>query len=788
MASVFAWLKGRRGARGAERSAATPAGTDPEALRRQGDSLLQSGALDQAESVYRQVVGLCPDDAKALTSLGFTLLQKDALDEAARHLQRAAGIDTAGHDAHYLLGTLHERRGEADTAIVHFAIAAERAPDFEPASLDLGRLLASAGRIAEAKAALERGVARCPGAANVHFYLGNLHVLEERLSEAAASYGAAVEVDPAHLPAALALGNLRIRQGRTADIVAAFRIALAIDPDHQSAGTNLGQALLLLGRPAEAFEVLSHTVRSHGDVAAVHNNLGNALVELGRAEEAIAHYERAVALDPDEVDVLVNMGNALATLRRPREAIAAFERARAIDPDTHWLAGALLHTRLSICNWQGIEAEFADLARRIDAGLPAAVPFATLAVPLTAAQQQRCSMAYAERSAFPPQIELARRPPGKRIRLGYFSADFHGHATAYLMAELFEKHDRSRFEVIAFSFGPDSRHPMRQRLVAAFDRFIDVSGRSDAEICELARSLDIDLAIDLKGYTQDARTAIFSQRAAPIQVNFIGYPGTMGVPFIDYLIADRIVVPAGRVASYTEKIVWLPDSYQVNDSRRQVAERDFGRAEVGLPETGFVFCCFNNSYKITPDLFDVWMRLLSSVPGSVLWLLQDNALGAANLRAEAAARGVAPERLIFASRMEPAEHLARQRLADLFLDTLYCNAHTTASDALWVGLPVLTCPGETFASRVAASLLHALDLPELAVATLADYEREALAWAMQPERLAQIRHRLAARVGSSRLFDAARYARHVEAAYEAMQSRYVAGLAPDHIDVGESVQ
>jgi hypothetical protein len=368
-----------------------------------------------------------------------------------------------------------------------------------------------------------------------------------------------------------------------------------------------------------------------------------------------------------------------------------------------------------------------------------------------------------------------------KIRLAYFSADLHNHATAYLMAELFEKHDRERFELYAFSFGPDKLDDMRVRVMAAFDHFIDIRGMTDQKAAELARELEIDIAIDLKGFTQDGRTDIFAYRTAPIQISYLGYPGTMGASYFEYLVADHTIIPPEAQQYYSEKIIYLPDSYQVNDRQRAISDKVFTKAQLGLPEEGFVFCCFNNNYKILPQTFDIWMRLLQQVEGSVLWLFEANPTAMTNLKKEAQKRGIHPERLVFAKWMPPAEHLARQRLADLFIDTLPYNAHTTASDALWAGLPVLTLIGQSFASRVAASLLNAIGLPELITHSEQEYEQKALELANNSKQLVQIKAKLAANRLTTPLFDTERFRKNLEQAYLEVYERHQAGLPVGHV-------
>ena len=389
---------------------------------------------------------------------------------------------------------------------------------------------------------------------------------------------------------------------------------------------------------------------------------------------------------------------------------------------------------------------------------------------------------------YPPRRslpELRAHARHDKIRVGYYSADFHDHPTAYLIAELFERHDRTKFELTAFSFGPQRNDAMRRRLAAAFDRFIDVSGNDDTQVAALSRELAIDIAIDLKGYTHGSRPGIFAARAAPLQVGYLGYPGTMGASYIDYLIADRTLIPPESQRHYCEQIIYLPDSYQVNDGQRAIAERSLTREQAGLPPTGFVYCCFNNNYKITRAAFDGWMRILERVDGSVLWLLEGSAAAAGNLLREAQARGISPERLVFAKRMPMPEHLARQRLADILLDTLPCNAHTTASDALWAGLPVLTRAGESFAGRVAASLLNAIGLPELVTKTQEQYEALAVELAEHPQRLLDLRLRLERNRRTAPLFDTRRFAENCEAAYAEIYERQQADLPPDHIYIGD---
>ena len=510
------------------------------------------------------------------------------------------------------------------------------------------------------------------------------------------------------------------------------------------------------------------------------SNRGTAQVAAKQPEAALASFTRALQLAPDFLGAIANRAHVLFELQRYAEAIPDYEKLLARDPGHAYSAGNLIFCKLQCCDWPSFEQDCKTTLARLRAGQRVVPPVLSAAL-LDSPADQLISAQLVARDKFPPAPPLWRGDTYRheRIRVAYLSADFHAHATAVLMAGVFEHHDRAKFEAFAISFGRDDGSPLRARLKQGVERFVDVRGQSDMDIARLMRGLEIDIAIDLKGYTSDARPAVFSFRPAPVQVSYLGFPGTMGAPFMDYLIADPIVVPEAHKPFYSEQIVWLPDTYQANDRTREASDAPIDRASAGLPPSAFVFCCFNNSYKIQPPVFDVWMRLLKGVEGSVLWLLADNAAATNNLKREAAARGVDPERLVFAPRRPLPEHLARHRLADLFLDTLPYNAHTTASDALWTGLPVVTCKGTTFAGRVAASVLHAAGFPELVTESLQDYEALALRLAHDPTALANRKSRLAAERATMKLFDATRFTHHLEAAYATMHERRLQGLRPE---------
>ena len=579
-----------------------------------------------------------------------------------------------------------------------------------------------------------------------------------------------------HVAIAEALYHL----GRDDDALGHYRRALTLNPNSLEAHYNAANLLLRQGRCDDAVAGYDRALALNPGLAQAFNNRGYALFKLGRAEEAIASYDRALALNPDYAEALNNRGNAAAMLDRHEAAAADFARLVALDPGHPYARGALLSAQLYCCDWWNYDAGVTQIVAGIAAGRRVAVPYLSLSVLGSPELELQCARIYGG-DHYPAQgvaLWQGEIYAHDRIRVAYLSADFHRHATSYLMAGLFEAHDRARFETTAISFGPDRQDDMRIRVAAAFDRFVDVRADGDGQVAQLLRDLEIDIAVDLKGYSEGARPGILAFRPAPVQVSYLGYPGTMGLDYIDYLLADRVIVPENEQPFYSERLACLPDTYQPNDAKRRIADRTPTRAEAGLPEAGFVFCCFNKHYKIAPPIFDLWIRLLRQVDGSVLWLLAGNDAAAANLRREAAARGVAAERLVFAPRVAPEDHLARHRVADLALDTLPYNAHTTASDALWAGLPMVTCRGSSFAGRVATSLLEAAGLPELIASDHAEYEALALALALDRGRLAAIRARLARHRDTFPLFDTARLTRHLEQAYEIMCERYRSGQPP----------
>jgi predicted O-linked N-acetylglucosamine transferase (SPINDLY family) len=641
-------------------------------------------------------------------------------------------------------------RGEFSVAVGLCKQALHHAPELPEAWYNLGVALRGLGNRAEAIAALERARSRTLNTADAQNNIG-LQLIELRaLAEAERCLDRALVLTPHYAFAHSNMGKLRVKQQRFDDAESSFRKAIQLQPDLAVAYVNLGGAL-----------------NSKRDFVA-----------------ADAACRKATELDPRLPDAWRNRANALAGLKHYGAAAECCERCLELDPNAKFIRGAMLHNRMKICDWASFERDLDQLLQSIEKDEKASYPFPVLGLTGDPASQRRAAEVYAA-DEFPPNPDLgpiAKRSRHDRIRVGYYSADFRNHVVSILMAEVFELHDKSRFDLFGFAFGPESQDEMRQRVSAAFGTFMDVRNKSDREIAELSRELEIDIAIDLGGFTEGCRMGIFSMRAAPIQVSYIGYLGTVGTPYIDYLIADRTIVPREQRLHYTEKIACIP-SYQANDSKRLVSDRIFTREELGLPSNGFVFCNFNNNYKITLSTFGGWMRILKEVDGSVLFLYADNDASASNLRKEAERRGIDASRIVFGARLPTPEYLARYRVVDLFLDTHPYNAGTTASDALWLGVPLVTYMGESFASRVAASLLNAIGLPELITTSQEEYEGLAVELATSPQKLARIREKLATNRLSTLLFDTPVFTRNLEAVYTSMYERQRADLPPEDIDI-----
>jgi len=680
-------------------------------------------------------------------------------------------------------GELYRQR-RLDEAVMLLEELLRAAPDFARGWFLLGFVEGQRGLFDAAARALERAAALASGEAETHYLLAKAYTRTGRLAEAVRSYLETVRLAPGHAPAHTELGLLYQAQGDVDEAVRHQQLATAADPQLAIAFNNLGMALRAARRVSEAIDASRVAVRLDGGKAKYLLNLGLALKDGGAFDEAIAVYRQALRLAPQAAALHAALGVALALSQESAQAIASLSQAVALDPSDAAALGRLIREKAQACDWDGLDRLTLTARALLDTAGATIHPFVWLSLTDRLAFQRRAADRWADHLARTVGPELPARQAARRerIRVGYVSADFHDHATAYLLAEVIELHDRNAFEVVAYSCGRDDGGTMRQRLVGAFDRFVDVSAVSDAAAARRIREDEIDILVDLKGYTHAARSGIVALRPAPLVVNYLGYPGTLGGGMADYVIGDPTVTPLDAARHYAEKLVLLPDVYQPNDRKRAIAPPG-PRRDYGLAERALVLCCFNQNYKLSPAILDVWCEVLAATPDAVLWLYESRQLATVNLRRELGARGVDPARLVVARGLPLAQHLARVSCADLFVDTYPYCAHTTASDALWAGVPLVTLAGETFASRVAASLLRAAGLDDLVTRSLADYRDLLLDLVRNRDRLRETRVRLKAGLQTAPLFDSARYTRHLEHAYGAMWERRLAALPPEHIVV-----
>jgi len=725
---------------------------DPNILFQQAFQFQQNGRLQDAEFMYKNLLQISPSHIGAKTMLGMLYVQTERAVEGIRLLKSSLIKDPKQFWAHNALGVGLLNTKKFQEAIFSFNKALILKPDYIDA----------------------------------YFNLGKTQRALRQYKDAIVSYSKCIDLDKGYASAYNNIGTIYLDDLQEYEkSVANFQKFVTLVPDSSLGLYNLGTALKELKRYDDALVSYDRAIQLKPDYAEAYSNQGVTFGELKRYDDALVSYDRAIQLKPDYAEAYYNQGVTFGELKRYDDALVSYDRAIQLKPDVDYLFGNVIHTKMHLCDWGNLDTLVNQLTEKIIKHQVSTTPFITLALIDNPELQKQSAETYINdkhptSNALP---KIRKYLKHQKIRIGYFSADFHNHATMHLMAELFECHDKNKFELIAFSFGPDQQDEWRQKAISSFDQFIDVRSNSDIEVASLARELTIDIAVDLKGFTRDGRASIFAHRAAPIQVNYLGYPGTMGAEYMDYIIADPILIPDDKREHYSEKIAYLPNSYQVNVKERLISDKSLSRKEVGLPDNAFVFCSFNNNYKITPETFDRWMRILQLVEGSILWIFKSNETAVENLKKEAELRGIDSSRLVFASFLPVEEHLKRIQLADLFLDTLPCNAHTTASDALRVGLPVITLMGESFASRVAASLLNAVGLPELITTTPKGYESLAIELATKPKFLREIKDKLFTNLSTSPLYNTKLFTQDIETAYQEMYQFYQAELAPDHIYV-----
>ena len=692
-----------------------------------------------------------------------------------------------------IMGVSLAAKGNTIDAISAFKQVVKLKPNYADGFNNLGELLRNTGDFYKAKRAFEKAISLNPTYAVAHQNIGSIYHAEGKFEKAINSFENAVRLDANLSQAQFKLGVIYLSEDREEQAINALKAAISAQPKYKDACIMLARIYKTQAKFDEVVEVYENFLNEDPFDAMVYNSLGVAYIDACKPWKAIEAYHKAGSIDLKFAVPYNNIGNALKTLKKTEKALEAYEEAVSRAPDYELARVQKLHLEMHFCEWKNFDNEQLRICE-YGVNKEMVPPWIMLSLEDNVYRQKLRAELYVKYGLNQNDIGSPKKfsstqkfeAQSKRIRIGYFSADFHIFPGMFLMAGMLEEHDRENFEIIAFSYGPDENDSMRKRIVKAVDEFVDVHKNSVHQIVEIAREKNLDVAIHRNGHTRHAKTEIFAQRVAPVQINYLGYPGTIGGDFIDYIVADKVVLPEEHKSYYSEKVISLPHSYQPNDRKRTIVKTQTSRADFSLPEKAIVLCCFNNMFKITPLEFRIWMSVMKKIENSVLWLLKTNEKAENNLRKEASKLGVKPARIIFADKLPQEEHLARHKHADLFLDTFFYNAHTTASDALWAGLPVVTKRGNQFSARVAASLLTAVGLEELITETEEDYEDLIMKLAEQPRKLKELKNKLASNILKEPLFDTKRYTRNFEAGIKEAYRRASLGQKPDHIDVGEA--
>jgi protein O-GlcNAc transferase len=770
------------------------------------------GNYDQAKAYMDRSLSAFPQNIHFVQNYATILAQMGDYRLAFEISQRGLQLDDANQSLLYASAVSLYKLQRYEESLRAFDNLLVLAPNHIAAINDRGSVLAEMKKYESALASFEQVLSSQPEFAEAHVNRANVLALLNDHNEALRAYDKALALKPDSAEAWLGRGNVLRQLNRNLDALGAYDRALALRPDLVGAWLGRGNIFNELRDFDKATAAFDKALEVKPNLAEAWLGRGNVCVDLKRYREAQFAYERALALQPELAQAWLGRGNVLFSLKsyhdaqfaydralslmpelanawlgrgnvltefkQYADAIAAYDRALALKSDLKYTRGNRLYAQLHLADWTNLEAEISAIVLAVREKKPVVSPFSFIAISSSPSDQLTCAECHVSNHLSFPALWCGEIHSHERIRIAYLSADFRNHAVAQLTVGLFERHDKSRFQTLGISFGPDDGSELRGRIKSAFEDFVEAGQMGDDEVARLIQRREIDIVVDLTAFTAGYRLDVLARRAAPIQVNYLGYPGTMGANYIDYIIADSTIIPREHFEFYNEKVIWLPDCYQANDVKRPNSPSTPTRSECGLPEMAFVFCCFNNTYKITPEVFDVWMRLLAARDNSLLWLIATNPTAEGNLRHEAEKRGISADRLMFAPRVPLGDHLARSSLADLFLDTTPYNAHTTGSDALWAGVPLVTCLGSTFASRVGASLLKAIGLDELVTSSLQDYEALAHRLANDTPTLRAYRERLERNRTTCPLFDADRFTCHIEAAYTAMWQRYQKGTAP----------
>lgn len=740
------------------------------------------GQLNHAVQMFQSAVNLKPDYAEAYKNLGITFKDLNLLDDAVKSFKKSIEFDSNNAVLHFYLANIFEELDQFENSISHHQRAIVINPNFSESFNNLGNVLTKNKRLNDAIENYQYAIEINPNFPEAYNNLGNAYKDLGKLQIAIKSYKKALEINQNFAEALYNLGVVQQKLRLLEDSIVSFNNAIKINPRFAEAHNSLGSSLNSLGCHVDAMESCNKAIAIDLNYAEAYNIIGNIYKDLHKPTNAIRSYKKAITLKSNYAEAHSNIGSIYRDQKKRDKALFFYEKAFSIKPEMEFILGDILQLKMRLCKWDNLSNQLLEVRSRIANNEKVVSPFSLLGLIDSPELQKKASEIYVNyyypKSNSLPKI--SNYSNHKKIRIGYFSADFKQHPVATLTAELYETHDRNYFEIHAFSFGADTNDEMNLRIKAGVDYFHDVRESTLKDLVLLSRSCEIDIAIDLSGFTKKSRTEVFAMSVAPIQLSYIGYLGTLGANYYDYLIADQIMIPIESQQYFSEKIVYLP-SFQVNDSKEALPDIHFSRKELGLPEDGFVFCCFNNTYKITPNIFDSWARILNQVDKSVLMIYVDNELSKQNLIKEIIFRGINPRKLIFGDSLPRPKYLARYRVADLFLDTSPYNAGTTASDALRMGLPVLTIKGEAYPSRMASSILNAVNLPELVTHSQEEYESLAIELANCPDKIKKIKDKLLANLSTAPLYDTQLFTKNLESAYRTMYERHHQGLKPEHI-------
>ena len=781
--------------------------------------LFQKREFKGAKNICDEILEIEPKNFDVMHLYGIICYQTKDYALSAELINKAVKINSNNAEAYNNLGIAFKKLNKFDSALESLNQAIKINPKFFEAYNIRGLIFIELERLNEALESLNKALEINPNYAEAYYNQGNLLCEMKKFNEAISSYNKAIKINPNYSKAYNNLGIIFKKLKKSDSALESFNKAVEINPNFAEAYNNQGNVLCEMKKFNEALSCYNKTIKINPNFAEAYNNRANILNEFKKFNEALedcnkvikinpknaqAYNNRAIIqnkleqhnmaieslnlaiqYNPNYAEAYYNQGNLLCEMKKFNEAISSYNKAIKINPNLDYLLGRLIFSKHCISEWKSFAKDLKDISDKILKKYKICTPLQSLRFFDSPELQKITAQTYVKEKYSDKNdlIHITNKKLNKKIRIGYYSADFYNHAMSSLLTNLYELHDKSKFELFAFSFGPERKDEMYYRISAAFDQFIDVKLKSDDEIMKLSRELKIDVAIDLMTFTQYHRFEIFTKRCAPIQINYLGYPGTSGASCFDYIIADKTLIPKKNQKYYSEKIIYLPDTYQVNDSKRKISDKVFTRKELSLPKDSFVFCCFNQSSKINPEIFYIWMNLLKSINNSVLWILPQNEIAVKNLQKEATIRNVNPDRIKFAQDMEMSEHLARHKAADLFIDTFPYNAHTTASDALWAGLPVLTLMGESFASRVAGSLLNAIDLPELITHTKKEYEDKAIELANNKSLLNEIRNKLNKNRLIKPLFNTKLFTKNLEKAYLMIYEKYINNKKPENIEI-----